>query len=551
MRRRVTGAACALALLGAPSVLPTAPALASGYGGSGAGTPAWLTYTRPAQFSTVSEEIAVPLRDGSTMRCTKISPAEGVAPVPGKHPVVLTNFFAYRALQQSAFKPMSDGLAERGYVTLSCSPRGSGGTAGDWAPFQSLEARDNYDVIEWAAVQPWSTGRIGQTGVSYGGISTYKAVSTNPPHLKAAVPVVAYNEVYREMVYPGGIRGTTLRWWPAVTWATSTADQTPDVALSSFPHYASFEAKAQEHPLFDSYWETLAVDIKAVDRSNIPILAIGGWNDLFPQGMVRNYQGAKDQTTLLMLPGAHGEFAPGVPQFNAGLSAMLSWFDRHLMQLPGTPMPGAKVTSWELPRLRGSWVEMADFPTQSVPIPLGERKSQTSSSFLVNPYDNGCSCVEHGLYNSTDYPINDQRVYDQGRVRFDQAPVDQDVLIVGSPVAKLRAALSTPKGNLVVRLQDVAPDGTSTVITTGWLNAQHRRGYDSFASIKPGQPYDFTVELWPTHWRLRAGHFLRITVSSGDIQHIEPTAPLGSTVTVFGGRDGSMVAVPFQKVDSR
>jgi putative CocE/NonD family hydrolase len=267
--------------------------------------------------------------------------------------------------------------------------------------------------------------------------------------------------------------------------------------------------------------------------------------------MIRNYRGAKDQTTLLMLPGAHGEFAPGVPQFDAGLAAMLSWFDRHLMQLPDTPEPGAKVTSWELPRSRGTWVELDDFPTRTVPIALHAGTERTSSTYVVNPFDNGCSCVEHGVYNSTDYPINDQRLYDQGRVRFDQPPVPEDVLIVGEPTATIRASLSEPDGTLVVRLQDVAPDGTSTVITTGWLNAAHRLGHHRVAAVEPGRPYEFTVELWPTHWRLRAGHFLRITVSSGDIQHIEPTAPAGSTVTVHGGRNASIVDVPFQRIEAR
>lgn len=165
----------------------------------------------------------------------------------------------------------------------------------------------------------------------------------------------------------------------------------------------------------------------------------------------------------------------------------------------------------------------------------------------MNPYDNGCSCVEHGLYNTTDYPINDQRIYDQGRVRIDSAPWESDDLILGAPVARIRAKFSETRGNLVVRLQDVSPDGISTVITTGWLNVQHRLGHQKIAEILPETVYTFRVELWPTHWRLRTGHILRITISSGDIQHIEPTAPAGSTVTVLGGDDGSTIDLPIPR----
>ncbi len=537
--RRIVGAACALALVTGSTWAARSAEAAVDYGT----VPEWLTYDRPAEFDVVSEEIRVPMRDGVGMRCTKVSPARGKAIDAGKRPVVITNFFAYRVLQRVAFSEMAEGLAKRGYVTLSCSPRGSGGTAGEWAPFEAQESKDNYDLIEWAGVQPWSTGRVGQTGISYGGISTMKALATNAPHLKAAVPVVAYNEVYREMVYPGGARGATLRWWPALTWATSVSDQAPDDSAGSLAHFAAFEKRAQDHPLYDNYWKSLAIDTAAVDRSNVPTLAIGGWNDLFPQGTVRNYLGAKDQTTLLMLPGAHGEFAPGVPQFQAGLNAMLSWFDTHLMERQDVPQPGAKVTSWELPRLSGGWVEMPDYPARTKREPLLDPES----SYTVNPYDNGCSCVEHGVYSSTDFPFNDQRVYDLGRLTYDQERLGDAWLIVGAPVAHLRAALSAPKGNLVVRLQDVGPDGTSTVITTGWLNAEHRLGHDRLAPIEPGKIYDFRVELWPTHWRLAGDHFLRISVSSGDIQHIEPTAPPGSTVTVYGGKGGSSIDIPYRK----
>jgi predicted acyl esterase len=85
-----------------------------------------------------------------------------------------------------------------------------------------------------------------------------------------------------------------------------------------------------------------------------------------------------------------------------------------------------------------------------------------------------------------------------------------DVVIAGEPAARVRAALSTGDGNLVVRLHDIAPDGTSFVITTGWLRASHR---------------------------------LRLSVSSGDLSAVEPNAPPG-TVTVLAGSGGSTVEVP-------
>ena len=547
---RMMGAACALALVAGSALVSSGSAGADATAPAVSGaTPIWLGYDRLPSFETVSTEIRVPMRDYTQMRCTLTRPAIAGLPTNDKRPVIVTAFWAYRAIQQVVV--MGQAFAERGYVTLACSPRGSGGTAGTWRPFEAQEARDNYDLIEWAGVQSWSNGKVGQTGISYGGISTMKAVASNPPHLEAAIPVVSWQDPYREWQYPGGIRGTTLRWWPYFTWGTSIPDQTPDVSAATLPQYTDFEARAAAHPLHDSYWQSLAVDIVAARKSKIPILHIGGWNDMFPEGTVRNFQGTQNQSYLLMLPGAHGEFLPGVPQFKAAMNGMLAFFDRILMERQDAPLPGSKITSWEMPRATGGWFEMNEYPTTK-PSSLalaGPQGNAVASqfTFTANPFDNGCACLEHGLYNSTEYPFNNQTLQDGQRVQFNGAPTNGSVVIAGAPVAHIKAAFSTPDGVLVVRLEDVGPDGTSTVITTGWLRASHRFGHTSAVPVSPGQPADYTVDLWPTHWRLLSGHSFRITISSGDVQHIEPVATPGSTVTIFAGKDGSTFDMPFYR----
>jgi predicted acyl esterase len=546
--RRLGSAAAALALATTVVVTPTgagAQPIAPSILLQGQ-VPAWLTYDRPAHYPVVSEEIQVPMRDGVDMRCSKLGPADqNGKPLAGRHPVVVTDFFAYRLLQY-ATTALPQPLAERGYVTLTCSPRGSGGTPGAWQPFQKQESQDNYDLIEWAAAQSWSTGKVGQVGMSYGGISTYKAISTHPPHLAAAVPIVAYHDVYREIVYPGGAPGTVLRWWPAFTGAMAQADQ-PEAATTTFPGYLAMNQEWAAHPTEDAYWKSWNVDSKAVGSSTVPILGIGGWGDLFPDGMVRNYQAAKEHSHLLMLPGAHANFLPGDTDWPVVEHAVLSWFDRYLMQLDGVPQPGARVTSWQLPHYTGHWTEMADWPTRSKRVPwTGPWGADVTELYplTVNPYDNGCTCVEHGLYNSADLPQNDQRFQDVHRVNWDVGPLKRDTVIVGTPVVNLTAALATSDGNLVVRMEDLAPDGTSYVITTGWLRASHRLSHERPEGLTPHQPYDFRISLWPTDWNIKAGHFLRISVSSGDLQMIKPSGQSDNTIMVYAGKYGTTADLP-------
>lgn len=514
--------------------------------------PAWLRYDRPATFAPVAEDVRVPMRDGVQMRCTLTRPGNDGVVADGPYPAIVANFFAYRALQRTSFGEQAKRFASRGYAVLECSPRGTGGTPGDWRPFEEQERRDLHDLIEWAGTQTWSSGKVGQTGISYGGISTYKAATSGAPHLTAVAPIVAYRDAYSEIVYPGGIRGTVLRWWPFLTWGTAAADQNPVDTVTGLPDFAAFEQRARAHPTYDGYWRALAVDTAALDAGNVPVLGVGGWHDLFPKGMVDNHVAARDQSWLLMLPWAHGEFVPGASHFAVVDRALLAWFDHWLLGLPGAPLPSARVTSWQLPRKSGGWVELAEWPAAppSVAFHLNSDGtlqtgpgSPTELRYAVNPFDNGCGCEDRGAYGSPDDPNNDQRLADEARLHFDSAPLPDDAVVAGEPVARVRAAFSAADGNLVVRLQDVAPDGTSFVITSGWLRASHRQGHERPAPVEPGKAYDFEVRLWPTHWKVAAGHRLRVSVSSGDVSVIEPNAPPGD-VTILSG--ASRVELPLR-----
>jgi putative CocE/NonD family hydrolase len=546
-----------MALVTASLSVPDGLSGAAAAGGSpnaGPSVPAWLRYDRPATFDVARNEIRVPMRDGVGLRCTLVRPAKDGYPVDGPLPVIVSNFFAYRAFQETVFGGQTATFATRGYAVLLCSPRGSGGTPGEWRPFGEQEQRDLYDLIEWAGTQPWSSGKVGQTGISYGGISTYRAASSGAPHLVAAAPIVAFSDLYSEIIYPGGIRGSIFRWWPFVTWGTSAADQSPVDSAGLFSDYAGFEEQAQAHPTYDEYWRDLAIDHAALDAGNVPVLGIGGWHDLFPKGMVDNYRAARDQSWLMMLPWAHGDFVPGRAEFPVVDRALLAWFDHWLLGLPAAPLPSARVTSWQLPKATGQWVELADWPDEAEVTnlhlnPDGILASAAGAAgereFPVNPFDNGCACTDHGFYGAPDDPANDQRVADESRLHFDSAPLREEAVIAGEPLARLKVALSADEGNLVVRLHDVAPDGTSSVITTGWLRASHRRGHEQPVAVVPGEVHDYAVKLWPTHWKVAAGHHLRLSISSGDLAAIEPNAPAG-TVTVLAGAGGSTFDLPIR-----
>ena len=115
------------------------------------------------------------------------------------------------------------------------------------------------------------------------------------------------------------------------------------------------------------------------------------------------------------------------------------------------------------------------------------------------------------------------------------------------PVVSRNGRQQDPSRGVREGVADVAPDGTSSLITSGWLRASHRLNHETPELLSPGKPYDVVVRLWATHWRLTPGHRLRVSVSSGDLASIEPNAPPG-TVTVFLGVGGSSIDLPRQPV---
>ena len=103
----------------------------------------------------------------------------------------------------------------RGYAALRVDTRGSGKSPGRTDPFSPAEARDFYDVIEWAARQPWCNGRVGLSGISYFAMTQWLVASLKPPSLAAMIPWEGAADMYRDFGYHGGIFsfGFVVNWY--------------------------------------------------------------------------------------------------------------------------------------------------------------------------------------------------------------------------------------------------------------------------------------------------------------------------------------------------
>jgi predicted acyl esterase len=96
----------------------------------------------------------------------------------------------------------------------------------------------------------------------------------------------------------------------------------------------------------------------------------------------------------------------------------------------------------------------------------------------------------------------------------------------------------------VVHLNSLSPDGAVTVITSGWLRASHVRSHAKPTLLHPDRMYDFEIDLWPTHWRVPAGHRLRVSVSGADAATIQPDPSGPRWISVALGAGGSWIDLP-------
>jgi putative CocE/NonD family hydrolase len=254
--------------------------------------------------------------------------------------------------------------AARGYAALNQDVRGRYRSQGTMNAMQQ-EARDGYDAIEWAAAQPWSTGKVGTLGGSYVGLTQWQPAKLVPPHLAAIAPAITASDYHDHWTYVNGVFDLyfgqswmlvtfageqyernleAMGFSPADVQAQTTAWENAGLSnlmskwvwtlpLTSFPEFhvappgapnelAPYYYDWLAHPAYDAFWARLDVEPHYQDVK-VPALNSGAWYDIFQVGTVRNFQymrreagtaDARAGTKLVMNCCGH-----------AGTSGLISW----------------------------------------------------------------------------------------------------------------------------------------------------------------------------------------------------------------------------------
>ena len=172
-------------------------------------------------------------------------------------------------------------LAAKGFAVAMVNYRGTHESEGTWVGYRALawgEKKDGYDICEWLAAQPWSTGKVGSFGSSQGGFAQNFLAVTQPPHLVAQYMVDTGLSLYQEGYRIGGV--TRPSRFKVIVDSKGSADN--EALLREW----------DQHTSYDDYWRAEDCSLH-FGEMNVPCFTIGSWYDFMCQGSVASFRLAR------------------------------------------------------------------------------------------------------------------------------------------------------------------------------------------------------------------------------------------------------------------
>jgi hypothetical protein len=449
---------------------------------------------------------------------------------------------------------------EGDYAVCRVDVRGTGSSQGiptDEYPIQ--ERQDLCEVIAWLADQPWSTGSVGMYGTSYSGFNSLQIAMEHPPALKAVISIFATDSRFTDDVHYGGgvMRGVDVIDYPTYMVSLTALPPVPSVYGEGWREewdrrLAGIEPWCiawLEHQTEDDYWMagSLKTDYASVE---CPVFVIAGAADGYHNMAFRTLENVKPFTKILFGPWSHMSLENSIPGPHLDMvPEMLKWWDRWLKGIdngldrePPIQVFMRRFTDPE-PDLwiaNGEWRQEPDWPVErgvEVSRSLGEGSDDLDIRGDVGFYGS-IWCAGTMPWG----PPMDQRLDEVFSLVYDLAgPLEEEVEILGHPRAEITVTSSVPVAYLSAKLCDVAPDGTSAMVSRGILNLTHRDSSSEPQPLEPGKRYEVTVELDACAWIFNEGHRIRLDLAPTDWPS-SWSPPLPGTLTV--DRAGSRLVLP-------
>ncbi|WAC89848.1 CocE/NonD family hydrolase [Mycobacterium sp. Aquia_213] len=477
---------------------------------------------RPATTGYTVNRVEVPMRDGMRLVAdhyapTTSSPA-GTVLVRGPY----GRGFPFSLLFARPY-------AARGYHVVVQSVRGTFGSEGVFEPMAN-EAADGADTAAWLVKQPWFTGRFATIGLSYLGFTQWALLQDPPPELAAAVVAVGPHDFHAAVWDTGSFTIDFLGWSNMVSHQEDASRLRAGIRQLQAPRKVAraatgvpfgesarallgtgapwFESWVAHRDQDDAFWEPMRCGA-ALDRVQVPVLLMGGWQDVFLGQTMQQYAHLRRRgvdVALTVGPWTHTQM------LSKGLSSSaretLDWLDTHLAGMsPSRPSRVRVCVTGQ------GWRHLPDWPPvtsqRALYLRPGRYLDDTSptdlpklppATFRYDPADPTPTTGGPLLSPAGGYRDDSRLALRDDVLTFNSATLLHDLCVYGSPVVELAHRSDNPDVDLFVRVSEVDAKGRSRNVS----DAYRRLGAHA-KTVK--------IELDPIAHRFRAGSRIRLLIT--------------------------------------
>lgn len=503
-------------------------------------------------------DVPIEMADGTVLRADVFRPV-----ADGRYPVIMTHgpYAKGLAFQQGyagMWKPLASkypevvaGTSARyenwetvdpekwvpdGYACVRVDSRGAGRSPGYLDIFSPQETRDYYECIEWAGIQPWSSGQVGLLGISYYAANQWQVAALRPPHLAAICPWEGAHDYYREFTHHGGILNTFVAsWFPVQVSAVQHGVQGAANPVTGEPiagpevlsdeelaaHRSDPPAELRARALDEPYYRERSGE---PEKITVPVLSAANWaHHLHTRGNFEAWARAGSADKWLEVHGLE-HFAEFYTDYGVALQKRFfgsvlkgedtGWDRQPPVQVNARHVDGSfevrDETEW--PLARTEWTRLY----------LDLQSGELTREPPATPASSEFEAQSDGL-------------------TFTTGPLAEETEITGPAAARLYVSSTTPDADLFVTVRVLDPGGkdvtfvsgldTAGVVGMGWLRASHRavdaerslpyrpwHPHDHIDPLTPGETVPLDVEIWPTSVIIPAGYRLAVTIQGRDFE---------------------------------
>ncbi len=426
-----------------------------------------------------------------------------------------------------------------GYVCLRVDSRGAGRSPGLLDVWSPRESQDIYECVEWAGAQSWSNGKVGINGISYYAMNQWTAGALKPPHLAALCIWEGASDYYRDLCRHGGILSDFLSSWhprqvgsvqhglgdrgakSAVTGDTVAGPETLSAAELA-RNCADSPGEAKRRRLCDDYHAARTADFSQIEA---PLLSAANWGGmgLHTRGNFEGYLSAGSKEKWLEVHGDthfthfYSSYGETLQKrfFGHFLKGEATGWERQPRVSLNVRHPGEKFVlrgENEWPLARTQWTK---YFLQPDGLALTPEAPATAATLTYDTIGDG--------------------------VIFRTPARDTSFEITGPVAAKLWVSSPTTDADLFLALRLLDATGKEVTfigsndprvpIGLGWLRASHRKldparslpyrpwhGHDEEWPLRPGEPVELDIEIWPTSIVVPPGYRLALNIRGRDYE---------------------------------